>query len=345
MEDTKRSDLFTRRKVLAAGATIAGANLAVRRARAQGKSLQTINIVNAAGNLTAVLEEMMLQQGFLEKFGLTTKPVYVADGTKIMGSLIAGEMDLCPLAGFSQVFPAVEKGAKLKMVNGSVVLGQQTVFSARPDIKTIKDLKGKTIGVGSLGAQLHQVMVALLLKNGVDPADVTFANIGSSADVFKAISVKVVDAGPGQIDFIPQIDKFGVHIVEGGDMWTNLSEYPFQGGFTTDRVIGEKRDMLVRALAAYASLFRFLCGPSSKDAWFAARRKALNGKDAEFDAGSQFQWDFIQKAQPFALDLILSEARLDYVQDLNVRLGIQKVKVPYGQVADMSIARDALKLI
>ena len=311
--------------------------------RAQAQSLDTVKIVNAAGNLTSVFEEIMQQQGFLKKFGLTSQPVYVSDGSKIMGSLIAGDMDICPLAGFSQVFPAVEKGAKMKVVNGSVVLGQQTVFSAKPEIKSIADLKGKTIGVGSLGAQLHQVMSALLQKKGVDPSTVTFANIGSSADVFRAISAKVVDAGPAQIDFIPQKDKFGVHILEGGDMWTNLPEYPFQGGFTTDKMIAEKRDLLVRTLAAYMTMFRFLSGPDSRDAFMSARRSALNSSGAEFDEASDFQWKFMQTAQPLAKDLILSEERIQYVQDLNFKFGVQQKVLPYAQVADMSLAREAAR--
>lgn len=39
------------------------------------------------------------------------------------------------------------------------MLGQQTVVSAKPNVKSIRDLAGKTIGVGSLGAQLHQTMI------------------------------------------------------------------------------------------------------------------------------------------------------------------------------------------
>jgi ABC-type nitrate/sulfonate/bicarbonate transport system substrate-binding protein len=341
----KSNPTVSRRTVLSGiGAAAASMPLA-RVARAQARKLDHVNIVNASGNLTATLEQLMVQQGFREKFGIDAKPTFVSDGNKIMGSLIGGEMDICPLSGFAQVFPAVEKGARIKIVNGSVVLGQQTVFTARPDIKSVADLKGKTIGVGSVGAQLHQAMVALLTKKGVDINSVTFANIGSSADVFRAVSAKVVDAGPGQIDNIPQAAKFGVHTIEGGDMWTSIPEYPFQGGFAPDRTIADKRELLVRTLAAYASLFRFLTGPDSLDAWREARRKALSHSDAAFEEGSDFQWHFIQKAQPFAKDLILSPERIDVIQSLNVQFHIQSKKLPYESVVDMSLARDAAKLL
>jgi len=332
---------LSRRAIVTGSASLMASSLLPQKGRAQSK-LDKISIAVAAGNLTPVIEELMRQQGFLSKFGLSSDPLYVSDGTKIMGSILAGEIDLCPMAGFAQVFPAVEKGAKLKIVNGGVLLGQQTVFSANPAVKTIADLKGKTIGVGSLGAQLHQVMVALLMKNGVDPASVTFANIGSSPDVFRAVTAKVIDAGPAQIDFLPQLDRTNVHVVEGGDMWTNLPEYPFQGGFTSDRMIADKRELFVRALAAYALVFRFVSGPGSLDAFKDARRKVLNGKDADFDAASEFQWRFFQTAKPLATDLVIPDERLNYVQDLHLRFDVQKRKLLLAEVADMSLARDAI---
>lgn len=337
---------ISRRRVLATAAGMMAAGLPLSRtALAQQGSGDRVNIICAAGNLTATFDELMNQQGFYDKFKLVTKPVYVSDGSKLLGSLLNGEMDICPLAGFANIFPAVQRGAKVKLVNGGVVLGQQTVVSGKPEIKSIEDLAGKTIGVGSLGAQLHQTMVALLLKKGVDPSTVTFANIGSSADVLRAVAAKTVDAGPSQIDVIPNAEKLGIHQLEGGDMWSGIPEYPFQGGFTSEQTIGGKRDILVRTLAAYATLFRYLVGPDSQEAFRAARRKALSGSGEDFDQASDFQWRFFQTVKPFALDLALSPERIAYIQDLNVRLGVQSEALPYEKVADMSLAQEALKLL
>ena len=44
-------------------------------------------------------------------------------------------------------------------------------------------------------AVLHQVTVALLQKNNIDPAKVTFVNVGSTADILKAVVAGTVDAG------------------------------------------------------------------------------------------------------------------------------------------------------
>ena len=57
------------------------------------------------------------------------------------------------------------------------------------------------------------------------------------------------------------------------------------------------------------------------------------------------QWSYIQTYRPFAVDLVLSPERLRYVQELNLRFRTQKAVMPFERIADMSLARDALKLV
>ena len=144
---------------------------------------------------------------------------------------------------------------------------------------------------------------------------------------------------------LPTLDKNGLHTLTDGDMWTNIPDYPFQAGFASDTVIKDKRDILVRTLAAYATLFRFVEGPNSRDAFRSARRTALSGSGPEFDAASDFQWQFFQKNKPFAPDLMLSPERINNLQSLNIKVGAQSEMVPYEKAVDMSLARDALKLL
>lgn len=341
----QESHTISRRNFLAASAGLAGGMLVARVGWAQAGFSGHVNIATASSNLATTLQTLLQQGDFLKRFGLTADMTFVQDGNKLMGSVLAGDIDLCPLSGFSQLFPAVAKGAKVKLVNGSIRYGQQAIFSKNPAVRSIADLKGKSVGIGAIGAQLHQVTLALLLKNGVDPDDVTFANVGSSADVFRAIVAGVVDAGSSQIDNIPLAESKGVYVVDGGRMWTDLKEFPFQGGYASDEAIASKRELLVHALAAYAALFRYVSGPDSLEAFKEARRTALSGSGAEFDAASDFQWKFMQENQPFAKDLEITPEGADFVQDLNIRVEVQKEKLPFEQAVDMSLAAEAITLL
>ena len=76
----------------------------------------------------------------------------MTDGIKIIASLVSGNADLCAGTGFSGVFPAIERGAGLKIVAGSSLSPQTAIFSKHPEIRETKDLIGKTVGIGPLGA-------------------------------------------------------------------------------------------------------------------------------------------------------------------------------------------------
>jgi ABC-type nitrate/sulfonate/bicarbonate transport system substrate-binding protein len=310
--------------------------------QARAAAPQPVTIVNTAGTFAATVQQLMKDKRYLEELGLKPNFLSVGDGSKIIGALLSGEADICIASGFGQVLPAIERGGRLKVLAGSEVLLLHLVYSWRPEIKTLKDLEGRTIGTGSPGALLHSIMVALMRKNNVDPGKVRFVNVGSSADVFRAVVAKVVDAGPSELDYEEQKAKYNVHGLADGKFWDGLPEYTNQASYASERSIRERRDVIVRTLAAYAKLYRFISSPHSRDAYLAARATAL-GKDEPAEALSQ--WSFFQKHQSFATDLVLSEERVRYMQELNISLGVQKTLLPYERVADMSLAREALKLV
>ena len=308
---------------------------------AQGARLKT-TIANAAGNLNLAVQELLRRQGYMEEFGLEPTFLNVADGGKILGGLLSGDLDSSMMSGFGQVFPAIEKGAKLKIIAATSLSPSLALFTSKPEVKSLKDLEGRVVGTGSLGALLHQLSVALLQKNGVDISKVRFVNIGASGDVFRATTMGTIDAGTGEAAILEDMSGYSVRLIPGGNMTTELSEYTYQAAWTTDRVIETKRDILVRSLAAQAKLYRFLHKPESREPFLKARAKVLpNSPPSEAVA----QWNYIQHYKPYATGLIMSEERFRYMQQLNVDLKIQSAVMPLARVADMSLAEEALRLL
>ena len=337
---TMNVDLIGRRRALALGAATVAAGCS-RKAAGGGKA-EPVTIVGTDGTLAATVQQLMKDRGYLEAIGLRPTFVDVADGPKVVSALISGDADICVASGFSQVLPLIEHGGKLKVLAGSETLLLYLMYSSRPDIKSVRDLEGRTVGVGPIGALLHSIVVALLRKSGVDPAKVRFINIGSSADVFRAVAAGAVDAGPYELDYEARAGAMGVHGLADGKFCDQLPEYTTQASYAAEPTIRAKRDVLVRTLAAYARLYRYISSPQSRDAYVAARA-AASGKNEPAEALAQ--WSFFQSHPAFATDLVLSEARVRYMQTLNVSLGVQKVLLPYAQVTDMSLARDALKAL
>jgi ABC-type nitrate/sulfonate/bicarbonate transport system substrate-binding protein len=301
-----------------------------------------IKIANAAGSLNLTMAELMRQLQFLESLGLAPELLNVADGTRILGGLVGGSVDISTMSGFGQAFPAIERGAPIKILAGGAMLPGLALFSARPGVTVLKNLEGRTIGTGSIGALVYQLTMILLQKYRVDTSAIRFVNVGSSADILRAVAAGTVDAGAADVALIAHAAEHHVHLIEHGNMSVELKEYTYQGAWTAAQNIASERDALVRTLAAYAKLYRFVQSPGSREAFFRAHRKVF---PAAPESESQAQWDYVQAYKPFAMDLTLSPERLRYMQALNVSFKVQKEILPFERVADMSLAKDALKLL
>ena len=338
---------FNRRNLLKLGGlgglALAGGSASLMKVTfaAEGKLLP-VQVITSNSTLTHALLDLLESQGYLKELGVKQTFVHLNDNSKVVPALLSGEADLCILIGFSTAMPAVEKGVDLKVVGGAGLLAMDAVYTRVPEIKTVHDLEGRTVGTGAVGALTHQLMMALLEKYGVDTKKVKFRNIGSSSAIFRAVVAGTVDAGVGGINVYGEQKKYGVHVIKEGNLWTELPLYTFQGAYTSGEAIKAKRETLVRTLAAFAKMFRFVQGPNSKDAFIKAYQKATGKNDVKAAA---YQWEFIQKVRPYAVNLVLTSEQIDFMQKLNLELGVQKKKLTFDQIADMSLAHEAIKMI
>lgn len=323
---------------LASGAAVFASGLPVI-ARA-AFSPAAVSIINTGSNDSFALQSLIKDQRYFEEFNLNANTVNVSDGIKLTASVVTGASDIGILTGFSQVFPAIENGAPLKLIGCAERAPDFVVITGNPSIKSLKDLEGKSIGTGAVGALVYAAMAAMLKKAHVDLNKVTFVNIGSSADVFKAIAAKKVDAGPCQHDFAKVAAQYDCRVI--ADAVREIPQFTNQGSFTTDKTIAEKRDVLVRTLAAYGRAYRYVDSPGSKANYVKAY---IEGAGPDTAATGADRWEWIQSVKGYEADIALSAERIMYMQQLNVELGNQKAVLPLEKVADMSLARDAVKLL
>ncbi|MFM2289504.1 MAG: hypothetical protein RL684_2647 [Pseudomonadota bacterium] len=337
-----RGPLVSRRDALAGIAGLALSCATGAPARGAAPAGFRLRLANAAGGLNLAMSSLMRQQGFFETFGLAVEALDVSDGTKILGAILGGSVDATFMTGFGQVFPAIERGAELRIIAGGALRPVLTLYSARPDVRSVHDLEGRVVGTGAVGALIHQLTTTLLRKQGVNGDKVRYANIGSNADVFRAVVAGTVDAGVGETALIDDAAHYGVHPLERGNMTVELPEFTYQAAWTSLRAISAKRGEIVRALAAYARLYRFVQQPEARAAFLRARRSVF---PAAPEREHEAQWNFIQTYRPFASGLLLEPERLLYLQRLNVESGRQRTILANERVADMSLATQALQLL
>lgn len=318
-----------------AGAASAATLAVTGPARAAG----SVTVINTGANDSFALQALINNRHYYDSVGLTANTLNVSDGVKLTAAIVSGAADIAILTGFGQIFPAIENGASIKLVGSALLPVSFEMFTANPDIKTIKDLEGKTVGTGAIGALVYETAAAVMRKNHVDLDKVRFVNIGSSSDIFKAVAAKRVDAGPAQHEFTRLAEKYGVRSV--ADFAKEIPQFTNQGAFANNRVIAEKRDILVRTLAVYGKAYRLVDDPGSRDEYIKAYHDGV-GPDTEELAVDQWTW--FQEHKAYNVNIAISPERINYMQALNVALGVQKSILPLDMVADMSIARDAAKL-
>jgi ABC-type nitrate/sulfonate/bicarbonate transport system substrate-binding protein len=301
-----------------------------------------LQIIDAGGPHERVTVELMHRQRLFERFAVEFERSYVANGAEAVEMLMAGRGDVAMQVGFGPALAAISVGAPLRVVAGANLLTVHAVYSSLPEIRRLADLRGRTVGVGRLGALTHQLIYAALLKRGIDPQGVNFVPIGNSATIFRALRSGQVDAGFGETDVFENQLHYGVHALEDGVLWKELPEFPNQASFATLAAIGTKREALVRALAAHAMLYRFLQQADSWDEYSLAWSAAL--PESTLEEG-RAQWSFYQRYHPFASNLQVPEASLAFLQQVNRAMGLQRHTLPAIDILDTSLACEAMELI
>jgi NitT/TauT family transport system substrate-binding protein len=133
--------------------------------------------------------------GFWKDEGLDVTVTSVEGSAAGLQQLGAGNINLVSI-GPEEIVIGREKGVKIK---GFYVQARQTIYRiVVPDdsaIKTVADLKGKTIGVPSLASGSVPFAKALITSVGVDPdREVRFLAVGTGAPGRLALEKKQVEA-------------------------------------------------------------------------------------------------------------------------------------------------------
>ena len=90
---------------------------------------------------------------------------------------------------------ANKQGADLRLVTSTGNTIPITIFGTAA-IKSMAELKGKTIGISTFGSETD-IAISIALKNvGLTRQDVTISQIGGSSQRFGALSAGRIDAAP-----------------------------------------------------------------------------------------------------------------------------------------------------
>jgi NitT/TauT family transport system substrate-binding protein len=169
-----------------------------------------LRIIYSAQSIDQVPAWVSLDGGYYQKNGLDVDLQYVAGGTKVIGALLAGESQLS-IQGGNEAMSAVSNGADLVLIAGLLpVYGFK--FEARPGLNSLDDVKGKKLGVSSIGGTADVALRTFLRKHGIDPdKDVSIIATGDPTTTQAALKSGAVDASLSVPPNSLQAEAAGTH--------------------------------------------------------------------------------------------------------------------------------------
>jgi len=146
------------------------------------------------------------QKGFFKKHGADVKLVWFANYTDSISALSSGQIDANSQT-WSDTMGPLAKGLPLKTILVNDNSAGNDAVVAKPSIKSIKDLKGKTVALEEFSVS-HFVLATALAKNGMKSSDVKITNL-SAGDAAAAFMAGRVDAAVVWNPWIHQIESSG----------------------------------------------------------------------------------------------------------------------------------------
>jgi NitT/TauT family transport system substrate-binding protein len=214
-----------------------------------------ISYASVSGN-TAIVTYVTERAGLFKKYNLDTEIILITGGPAAVSALINGDVDLdlrAPVAALQ----AMAHGVKLTfLVSQSNTLDYDVV--TRPEIKDVKQLKGKRVGIIRFGG-ISELMVRYLFQRlGLDPdKDIQIIQVGQA---------RLISLEKGGIEATVLSSGESYYARRMGFRVLDMPTLPFFGSaiVASPSWVAKKPDTVQRFLKAYIEGARFFLREKAK---------------------------------------------------------------------------------
>lgn len=184
------------------------------------------------------------EKGFFRKYGIDSEVITIRPNLSVV-ALHSGEIDYSLMTG--TVVRAAVKGLPLRLITIGLKSSFHTLV-ARPNFKSVTELRGKRIAISNVGATDDLVARALLQKAGLDPRrDVAMMSVGASETRFQSLISGQMDAATLSLPHSVLAKQQGFRFLgSAGD----VLQIPFIGLSTTTTKIQREREQVKRMIQA-----------------------------------------------------------------------------------------------
>ena len=237
------------RKVLWAAAAIVGLVCGVVDRSAAADKIR-ISVTNF--NMSFLPSGLAVKRGFFKEEGIEAEVIRMNANVAIT-ALANGDTDYTMI--FGSVVRAAIRGLPVKVV-ASFIDGSTHALIGRPEFKSAKELKGKTLGIQAYGATDHVAALMMLKQLGLDPEkDIKAVALGPAAARLSALKENIVEVAVISPPGDEEGRKMGFNVLARA---YKLFSFPFVGLGTNTKKLREKPDEVKRTIKALIKANRFI---------------------------------------------------------------------------------------
>jgi NitT/TauT family transport system substrate-binding protein len=210
--------------------------------------------------------------GYFAAEGLDVNITYTKGGSEASLALVSGSVDYSGNA-VDHAIAAQARGKSLVMI--ADFMGQPGItLLIRPQdkdkFKSFKDLKGKAIGVTTIGAATHVIALWMAHRAGLSRDDVKIIGVGGGGTATAALAGGTVDATFGNDPFVTQMVRSGrgmslvdLFVPAQARAAMGYHAYCFTGALTRGEVIAKNPQTTQKIVNALVRAMKFMATHSS----------------------------------------------------------------------------------
>ena len=331
------SKIIGRRTALKRLAGLAGGIIFISDRHAHGQGRQVL--LAFCGQLLCVVpyEVARARRHFAEE-GLDVRLVYTRGGNVAMQALVGNAVDYAGTS-FDVALQAYSRGAKIVRFASTgrlPLFALATAPKAAKEIRSLKDLENRTVGVSALGNADHILVIHLMKRAGADPDRVRFATLG--ANLYEPLRLGQVDAGMVQEPALTLITG------GGGGVIANMMDieeanrylggpYEFMGVAVRVEERDKRRDEMGRLARALAKGLRDTRTIPVKEAVAALPKELITGANRDRLTGILERYRQSLYPDNVKIDL----AAVNRVVDAHRTAGLLASSVDHKALLDLSV--------
>ena len=293
------------------------------------RDLERVRIGYSVGGLIPFPLIVAKENRFFEQAGFDVELINIPP-TIAVTALVSGDIQYAIFAG--TILNAAIRGLPVKIV---MVYNDRPLFSlmSRPEIRSIKELKGKVLGVATLTSGESFLSRRLLKEVGIDAdKEMTLRVIGNTPDRLQALRAGAVDATTLTLPADIHGERLGLRrLAFMGDTLESIN-----GGFgVSERWLQQRPDQVKKMIAV---AFRGMAHARAQ------RQESI--------ALIMSKWKLEREVAEKAFDMmiktwadsgVVSNQTLQAGIDESLKVSNIKQSVPLSRVADFSLAREVYR--